>query len=309
MQKFAEILLKGNNLAYAASGLIGLFILAYIVYNSLSYLVLKERYHGIRFTTKNIAYITMFTAVSVSVTVVISLTVPITVFPPVRIAFEGVMVKITGFIFGPIVGVIVGLITEALVMIFVPSFVHPAYIIVIICYGYIAGIGASFLRVGKGNNWVTLALVNIFLIGFALLMAYLIDFANLESGIEFFGFTMSKEVFKWVFIGSVMTCIFLVWTFTIVFMAKGHNKVLNTLLPIVLFASAAEYLVTAVISAWGDYEFLGLNTGKENGVGYESGYVFMLMSRLVQAPLKIIFNSAVLYFTYKAVSPLIKTDR
>ncbi|AHI52371.1 hypothetical protein [Spiroplasma culicicola] len=306
MQTIAEYLLNGNNLAYIASGAMGILIVAYIIYNSLSFLILKERYHGIRFTTKNIAYITMFTAVSVSVTVVISLTVPITVFPPIRIAFEGVMVKITGFIFGPIVGVIVGLITEILVMIFVPSFIHPAFIIVIICYGFVAGIGSSFLRVGKGNNWVIIALINIFLIGFALVMVFLIDsLPELNAKGEPYdigGF--SPTVFKWIFLASIFLCIFVVWALTIFMAAKGHKKTLNILLPIILFATASEYLVTSIISAWGDYGFLGLEQDADL-----NGYFIMLLSRLIQAPLKILFNSTVLYYTYKAVSPLIKRDR
>jgi ECF transporter S component (folate family) len=118
----------------------------------MSFYILREKYHGIRFTTKNIAYITMFTAISVSITIVISLTIPITVFPPIRVAFEGIMVKITGFIFGPIVGIVVGLITELLVTIFVPSFIHPAYVLVTIAYGFVSGVGASFLRAGKGKE-------------------------------------------------------------------------------------------------------------------------------------------------------------
>ncbi|QEH61229.1 hypothetical protein SCHIN_v1c00310 [Spiroplasma chinense] len=304
MQKFAETLLQGNNLAYFMSAFIGIFIFIYIGYNTLSYRILKERYHGIRFTTKNIAYMTMFTAVSVSVTVVILLTAPITVFPPIRIAFEGVMVKITGFIFGPIVGVIVGLITELLVMIFVPSFIHPAFMITIVFYGFVAGIGSSFLRIGKGNNWIIMTVINTFLIGFAFVMTYIIDLASFET-ISVFGFEMSKQVFKWVFIGSIIACVFVVWTLALVTLATGRKKALSTLLPIVLFATASEYLVTSIISAWGDYEFLGLSGNEVN----TNGYIIMLMSRLVQAPLKILFNTAVLYYTYKAVSPLVKRDR
>ncbi|QBQ07230.1 hypothetical protein SGLAD_v1c00290 [Spiroplasma gladiatoris] len=305
MQKLAELMLQGNNLAYLGSGIIGFFILAYIVYNCLSYSILRERYHGIRFTTKNIAYITMLVAVSASVTIVVSLVAPVTVFPPVRIAIEGLMVKIAGFIFGPIVGVIVGLITEIIVMLFVPSFIHPAFIIVVICYGFVSGIGASFLRIGKGNNWIIVAILNIFLLAFAGVMYYIIDVANFpDNTINMAGILMSKEVFKWVFLLSVFLCVIIVWIVYIVGTVTGKSKKLNVFLPIMLFATASEYLVTALISAWGDYGFLGLETGDN-----DNGYILMFMSRLVQAPIKIIGNSAILYYTYKAVSPLIKSDR
>ncbi|AKU79275.1 ECF transporter S component [Spiroplasma turonicum] len=299
MEKISNWLLDGNNLAYAMSGLIGAFILAYFVYNTFSFVVLKERYHGIRFTTKNIAYITMFTAINVSVTVVISLTIPITVFPPIRIAFEGVMVKITGFIFGPIIGVLVALITEVLVMIFVPSFIHPAFIIVVISFGFIAGIGSSLLRLGKGYNWANMLLINLFFILFSVFILVIIDYFTGE--INIFGIKVTKEVYKWFFAGSTLTCLFFVWVVYFSLLYKKNTKSLHVLLPIILFASASEYLSTSIISAWGDAGFLGIDGSK--------GYSAMLISRLVQAPLKILFNATVLYFTYKAVHPLIKRDR
>ncbi|AGR41733.1 hypothetical protein [Spiroplasma diminutum] len=301
MDNISNWLLQGNNMAYAMTGFIGFFILLYFFYNIMSFLILKERYHGIRFTTKNIAYITMFTAINVSITVVISLTVPITVFPPIRIAFEGVMVKITGFIFGPIIGVLVALITEILVMIFVPSFVHPAFIIVIICYGFIAGIGSSFLRLGKGYNWVPVLLINLFLIIFAAFMIFIINAYPEDQKIQVLSFSVNKEIYKWIFLGSIIACLALFWSIYFALLIKGQRKTLHVLLPVILFATASEYLVTAVISAWGDAGFLGINS--------EGGYTAMFISRLVQAPLKIIFNSAILYLTYKAVSPLIKRDR
>ncbi|WP_339020952.1 hypothetical protein [Spiroplasma endosymbiont of Atherix ibis] len=301
MNNISKWLLEGNNMAYAMAVFIGFFIILYFLYNGMSFWILKERYHGIRFTTKNIAYITMFTAINVSVTVVISLTIPVTVFPPIRIAFEGVMVKITGFIFGPIIGVLVALITEVLVMIFVPSFIHPAFIIVIICYGFIAGIGSSFLRLGKGYNWVPVLLINLFLIVFAAFMVFVIDAYPDGQKITVLSFQVDKETYKWIFLGSIIACLGTFWIIYLVLLFKGQMKILHVLLPIILFATASEYLVTAVISAWGDAGFLGIPS--------EGGYTAMFIGRLIQAPLKIIFNSAILFLTYKAVAPLIKRDR
>lgn len=300
MQQLSNWLLEGKNLALAVSGLIGAVALMYIIYNSLSYYILKEKYHGIRFTTKNIAYITMFTAVSVSVTVVISLTIPITVFPPIRVAFEGVMVKITGFIFGPIVGIMVGLITELLVMIFVPSFIHPAYIICVISYGFISGIGASFLRAGRGKTWVSLSLINIFLVGFAAFMYYIISKYSQET-VSIFMWEVPKQTYQYIFISIILVTLLSIWVVTLILIFQKKTKVLQILLPIILFATACEFLVTTLISAWGDGEFLGIRS--------TDGYTPMVISRLIQAPLKIVFNSIVLYFVYKAVSPLIKRDR
>ncbi|WP_338972352.1 ECF transporter S component [Spiroplasma endosymbiont of Panorpa germanica] len=302
MKEISIWLLTGNNLAIVAS--IGLAIISslYIIYNVCSFYILRERYHGIRFTTKNIAYITMFTAVSVSVTVVISLTIPITVFPPIRIAIEGVMVKIVGLIFGPIVGLIVGLITEILVMLMVPSFIHPAFIIVICAYGLISGIGLSFKRLSEKNNWIIMILITIFLSALLLFFTVIISFY--PDKIPFLGMHLSTMSFNLIFGFGIGITLVGIWAFYITMSIRKKHAFLNQILPIILVAIACEYISTTIISAWGDTGFLILDKSPESG-----GYILNVILRLIQAPLKIVINTAILYFTYVAVSPLIKNDR
>ncbi|WP_338969865.1 ECF transporter S component [Spiroplasma endosymbiont of Labia minor] len=301
MQQISEWLLTSNHMAIMVTGLIGGFAFIYIIYNAISYAILRERYHGIRFTTKNIAYITMFTAVSVSVTVVVSMTVPITVFPPIRIAIEGVMVKITGFMFGPIVGLLVGLITEGLTMLFVPSFIHPAFIICICAFGFISGIGSSFNRISGSKRNILLILINLFVTLFGIFIYVIYAYWRpVNNQVSILGIVMSKEIYMWFFIATLILTLLIVWI-TYFSLIKNHAKMLDELLPVMLIAITCEYLATTLISAWGDGEFLGIPSTE--------GYSTMVAIRLVQAPLKIIFNSFVLYFSYKAVKPLIKKDR
>jgi hypothetical protein len=330
IQQMSKWLLQGNNLAFATIGFVFGVMFLYIIYNTMSFYILREKYHGIRFTTKNIAYITMFTAISVSITIVISLTIPITVFPPIRVAFEGIMVKITGFIFGPIVGIVVGLITELLVTIFVPSFIHPAYVLVTIAYGFVSGVGASFLRAGKGKEWIIVILIHLFVILFGSFMYVIID--AYDANIKVLGFEVSPKVYQFLFVGILASILVMVWLIIIIVKAREYHRikvelknlerrneivdyeaekakivkenkkhVLRFLLPIILFATASEFIVTTLISAWGDAEFLGIKS--------DGGYSAMMIGRLVQAPIKILFNSFVLFFTYTAVRPLIKRDR
>lgn len=299
LENLSKWMLQGNNLAYATIGFVGIVVVFYFLYNTLSFYILKERYHGIRFTTKNIAYITMMTAISVAVTIAISITIPITVFPPVRVSFEGVMVKITGFIFGPIVGVIVGLITEMLVTIFVPSFIHPAYTITVIVFGFISGVGSSFLRAGKGKGWFIFLLIHVFIIIFGAFMTYLIN--SYSGNIDVLGISMTPEIYKWVFLGSLGVTLLIVWVVVGRLYIKRKAKILHTLLPIILFATACEFIASTLISSWGEAGFLGIQLG--------GGYTAMVISHLVDAPLKIVFNTIVLYFTYTAVKSLVKRDR
>ena len=147
--EFGKIFLS-NSMAYIASGVIGALFLMYCCYSGFIYKFYPRHYYGIRFTTKNIAYITLLSAVSVSVTVIVSIVFPVTVFPPIRIAFEGLMIKIAGFIFGPIVGFMSGIITDLLCLMFVPSYIHIAYLIVVASFGFLSGLVGSLNRaVGK----------------------------------------------------------------------------------------------------------------------------------------------------------------
>lgn len=296
-----------NEAAIFASIVVAAMVVIYIIYSGIVYKFFNNKYHGIRFTTKNIAFITMLSAVSVSVTVVISRTVPITVFPPVRIAFEGVMVKITGFIFGPIVGLMSGVITDLLVMMFVPSFIHVSYIIVIASFGFISGLISVLNRTVGKHKWILFAFCNVFLIAFgsiSILLTYYSDFGNNQIPL-FAGFKASKITFLWLMVAGTLLTIVVVWM--IMFITKridknGKNNRYNEILPIILLAVINEYWVTTLISAWGDIAFLAMSKTDSGGYG------FTMMLRFVQAPVKVIGNSTIIYVTYRAIYPLVKTD-
>ncbi|WP_434414756.1 ECF transporter S component [symbiont of Argiope bruennichi] len=91
--------------------------------------------------TKNLVNISVFTAASVSLIILLVSYTPILAVPTFRIAFEGLFVKLVGYIFGPFVGIIVGLITEVLINFFRPSYIHWAFFLTMILYGFCGGIG------------------------------------------------------------------------------------------------------------------------------------------------------------------------
>ncbi|WP_342268870.1 hypothetical protein [Spiroplasma endosymbiont of Aspidapion aeneum] len=297
MEHLLKSMLVGNNLAYAASFIIGAALSCYILYNTLSFYILRERYHGIRFTTKNITYITMMIAVSVSVTILVSQIVPLTVIPSIRIIFEGLMVKITGFIFGPIVGFLCGLVTEFFMVLFVPSYLHPAFLVTIIAFGFISGLGSSFIKISKGSNLIIFVLINLFLFVFAFFMWYLIKVYNKDVSV--FGIKMSSNTYSSIFLLVVSICVFIIWSWAIYYLTKGKKTQLNTLLPIILFASVEEFLVVVIITPWGDAANFGIG---------EVGYISIVIARLIQVPIKVILNVAILKTTYDIVNPLVKRD-
>lgn len=309
LTEFKAHLLQGPNLAIAISILIGIVAFFYILYNWGSYVFLKERYHGVRFTTKNITGMTMLIAVSVSVTIVICMTVPLFVLPPIRIAIEGILVKIAGFIFGPIIGLIIGGITELLVMIFVPSYIHPAYIIVMLAYGFFGGIASSFMRASKGNYWISFAIINLFLMiyGIFILMIYggqaplgwENDAHTIAKPIEILKWKLEAKYFGFIFGGMIGLVAIMTWILVFVLHFKKQSKTLSVLVPILLLTISTEFAITILISPWGEAALFGLS---------DEGYAAMVVGRLVQAPFKIVFNTAVLFATYKIIGPLIKKD-
>ncbi|ATG97671.1 ECF transporter S component [Mesoplasma lactucae] len=299
MHKISDYLLTNNNMAHVAIyflvGLIALFLIFQVLKN-LFYRGSNVR--GFHFTTKNITYIAMMVAVSTTVTVVISLTLPITVFPPIRIAFEGIMVKIAGMFFGPLVGIIVGLITELITIMFVPSYIHVAYLIVAVGFGFLSGLTSYFQRLTGRKKWWTFLAINLFIIAYGVVLGLITSYYN--EDVKLFGVDIAPEYYTYVFIGSIGLSLVLVWVVVGVFLIMKKGYLLDIVLPIILMCVVTEYCVTTLIGSWGDVSFLGIP--RDTG-----GYTSILMVRLLQSPIKIVFNTLVLSTVFYILRPLVKS--
>jgi ECF transporter S component (folate family) len=64
----------------------------------------------------------------------------LTAFPSFKVAFGGLPIKITGFVFGPIIGAITGVISDLLSFMFVPFNYFPGYTLIMALSGLIPGI-------------------------------------------------------------------------------------------------------------------------------------------------------------------------
>ncbi|KAF5295613.1 hypothetical protein FQA39_LY12786 [Lamprigera yunnana] len=108
--KIMELKNKPEQDALVSTGIAAVALLIYVV-STLSLKYYRKAHNiplgktNFKFNTRTITYIAMLTAVSTTVTVVISMVIPVTVFPPIRVAFEGIMIKITGMLFGPIIDI------------------------------------------------------------------------------------------------------------------------------------------------------------------------------------------------------------
>ncbi len=273
-------------------------MLAYILMNSFWKWFRKDKYKGVRFTTKNIAYITMLSSVSVVATIIVSITIPITVLPPIRIAFEGLMIKITGYMFGPIIGIICAAVTDILVMLFVPSYISVYYMFCIIFTGFLAGIAGIFKVKLKDYPWVIFALINFFIIFFAGGGMYIVILGK-QSSYSMSGIIVNKYVLASIMGGGGIIGLLSIYSVLFYYLLKKEIYRIKEILPIILLAVVAEYVTTVLIASYADMTLFDPNA-KDYGV--------TAIMRIVQAPLKIIINSIIIYVTWRTVNPLINID-
>ncbi len=273
-------------------------MLAYILMNSFWKWFRKDKYKGVRFTTKNIAYITMLSSVSVVATIIVSITIPITVLPPIRIAFEGLMIKITGYMFGPIIGIICATVTDILVMLFVPSYISIYYMFCIIFTGFLGGI-AGILKVQlKDHPWVIFTLINFFIILFAGGGMYIV-ISGKQSSYLMSGINVNKYALASIMGGGGILALVSIYSVLLYYLLKKEIYRIKEILPIILLAVVAEYVTTVLIASYADMTLFNPNS-KDYGV--------TAIMRIVQAPIKIIINSIIIYITWRTVNPLINID-
>lgn len=305
--KSNQLSLFDIRIAYIIAGAVVLAALSYIIMNALAIYIKKDKYRGLRLTTKNIAYIAMLSTVSIVATVITSLYIPAAILPPIRIAIEGLMLKITGYIFGPVIGILCALITDLLVMMLVPSYIHIAYIITIIGFAFISGIVGDLKRMFHQKSWILLLLTNIIVIGFgvaALILTYFAPpFDNFKP--DEVPITQKIPIKKWIMMliisfgmVFVLVVIWSIWNYF--FFVKKDLTAFNDLIPIILLAVVNEYLITVLIASWGDVTLL-TNRSEDYGLA--------MIPRLAMAPLKICFNTIIIYITWKTIRPLINEDR
>ncbi|WP_027063526.1 ECF transporter S component [Mesoplasma seiffertii] len=303
MRAVSDYLLQGHNLAILATWFTFTIAAVYAGGQGFIYKYKKRRnipYTGMKFNTRNITYISMMVAVSVAITVVISLTLPITVFPPIRVAFEGIMIKITGMIFGPIVGIIVGLATETLTMMFVPSYIHVAYFLVAIGFGFWSGLCSyAFKWVGKRRIF-SISLITGVIVLFTGIMWFIFKNVTLEN-ISFLGIEVNPSFYPYLFLIMMSLTLIVVYILCAVLYLTKKTYWLDTVLPVVLICVVTELICTIIISAWGDSGFFA--------AGGSNAYISMVVLRVLQVPFKIIFNTAVLTTVYTVLRPLIKNTK
>ncbi|TPE58078.1 ECF transporter S component [[Mycoplasma] falconis] len=97
-----------------------------------------------KWNSKRIAFVGVLIAISVVFFLVSVRILPISALPSLKFSFIGLPIKITGFIFGPIVGMITGILADLISFALVPTYYNVLYTAAVAIAGFIPGLAAYY---------------------------------------------------------------------------------------------------------------------------------------------------------------------
>lgn len=253
----------------------------------------KKKYKNRQWTNKKIANVGVLIAVSVVFVLIGSMLFAITSFPSFKVAFGGLPVKLTGYIFGPIIGGITGAIADILSFIYLPTYYHFAYTIVMAMAGIIPGLIMklfSKFKHKKISPRVLFYSLILFLLTIASAIVLLIEFIPQET-VDKIRFPIHSKLILELIVTSGLMFIFLM-SIVLWFFMKRENFI--NIVPIIIAVVLME-IMNDLITPWGDNSTLDVP------------YISAALAHILLSPIKMVFNVAVLYIAWRVVYPLIKT--
>lgn len=245
------------------------------------------------FSSKKITYIAMLATVTTCVITLLSSYVPLMILPSIRLSFEGILVKLSGYLFGPFIGILVGIMTELLVNLIRPSFLHWAYTLLIVSFGLFGG--CSYLIRNKTKNPVQVCsfAISVLTVLFMFAIILLIYLKN-ESTIDIFNIKIDKWLPVWVMSIFFIVVNLGVWVATYLYNKNKYKWIIN-ILPIIFLCFLTE-IPTILLSPLGDAHSLN---------GNSQGYNVWVTFKLVELPFRIFINIMVIYTSWVVLSKII----
>lgn len=99
-----------------------------------------------------ISFVAIFISISVIMLIIAVRLAPFTILPAFRQSIIGLPIKITGFIFGPIIGFLTGLLSDLVTFLFIPGVYSYWYTIYMAITGLIPGL-FFWLFIKQGRHW------------------------------------------------------------------------------------------------------------------------------------------------------------
>lgn len=262
----------------------------------------KRYFKRKQWTNRKIAFVAILVATSVAFVLVFTSIAPIAAIPSFKLAAGGLPIKLTGYIFGPLVGVLTGVLSDSLSFAFRPVVWHWSYMFAWGVAGFVPGvIGYIMNRRWKKNSEVEKQFeekhnfVNMVgaLVILGAIFAAVFVFIFLEPDSTFANQKMIKN--KWLFLGIALTGLSTMFLAIIIFRFTMKPKTFNMVVPIIAFSALLEIITTPLLTI-GDQSTLLANT---------KSFMDNLTAHILISPIKIWVNLTIIFFAYKVVSPLI----
>ena len=264
---------------------------------------LQHRQWHKQWTNRKIAFVSILIATSVAFILIFSNIMPIVSLPSFKLMAGGLPVKLTGYIFGPVIGGVTGAISDIISFSMRPTYFHFYYTMAWVMAGFIPGvIGYFFNRRWKPrkemdklfntqknlpNFFVTLFILLIIMIG-VFVMVWNAPDATFEEG-------LLKDR-KLIFLAISLFGISSMFLALIIFWFFLKAKTFNAILPIISFSALLEICATPLITL-GDMATLA--------DGESGSFITLFAGHMLLSPLKIWGNMIIILISYRIISPLI----
>ncbi len=161
----------------------------------------KKKYHvSTQISIKIMTKIAMTISLSVAIILILSFltsgifNVFFIAYPGIRILIEGVLIKIGGLMFGPIIGVFIGAATDLLTIVISSCSFHYGFFFVAMFYGLISGYVQMLWNFTKKNNSIFTLIITILILSLATILWKCINDLKIDLfQISIFG---GKMIFK-----------------------------------------------------------------------------------------------------------------
>ncbi|WP_406614251.1 ECF transporter S component [Mycoplasma corogypsi] len=322
--------------------------------NSFIVIKFKEFKLASRWTIRKMAFVAILIAMSVAFTVVSAQIMPLITLSSYKISFIGLPVKISGFIFGPLIGIFVGIVSDILSLLFIPpAGYNILYTVATSMNGLVAGvfgfyfvqfmnkafskeyriqvIASKITRLGMEfraalasnekrqvdiiglkiqklyirkkyvtNDNSNRLLSNIYLINAVIFLTLVVTIMGIIQ-LQIPDVYISKSIIpnKAIMLGLMTSGIMIMTIFVIVarfFMSFSRYSIL---VPIIVFSAYLE-LINIPLLSFADLHALGQ--------GETSSFYFWFSQHILTSPIKIWFNTFVIYYSYIIISKLINKN-
>ncbi|MCP4336711.1 MAG: hypothetical protein GY679_02565 [Mycoplasma sp.] len=248
-----------------------------------------------KWNNKKIAYASILVAASVSFVIVGSRLAAITTFPSFKVAFAGLPIKITGYLFGPLIGAVTGLIADILSFALLPTYYHPLYSLIMAMTGFIPGVIMWVMVKKKPSLNAYFGISFIILLLIAISTIIVIQYIPDKFIVGTKEHPSKMPIHNKLAIQLIASSGFFLWAIILVIfrVIKKWNKHLILTAPIILFCSLLE-VNNSLLTPYADSLTIGIPFG--------TAYIFHMFT----SPLKIFTNIAIVSITYRIIGPLVR---